>query len=195
MNKSYIMIRLNLISPDYKKMIKVKRILSDIQNLFLYIVLVVIAAAIILIVARQILEDNFLQIVGQTSLISRSPAENKINIEINKKIELAQKTQEDYIAWSRFIINFSKLVPDNVLISSLIVNPNENRTEWQINLSGIAANRDDFLTFKENLLEAKELFNEKEINIPITNLFQKENIQFNINIKIKKEILTNLKFE
>lgn len=188
------MLKLNLISPEYKKNIKMKQILHDVKNLSLYVTLIVVVSATILLIARLILEDNFAETIGQTSLISRNPAENKTNIEINKKIELAKQVQSDYIAWSRLIINFSKLVPNGVEISSFNVNPCPKIDEWTINIVGKAANRNDFLTFKENLLKAKDLF-QKEIDIPITNLFEKENINFNININIKKEVLTNLPLE
>lgn len=189
------MLKLNLASPEYKKAIKIKRILSDVQSLFLHITFIVVVAAIILLIARKILDDNFIEAVGQTSLISRSPTENKKNIEINKKIELAKEIQSNYIAWSRLIINFSKLVPDNIEINSLNVNPAGKQNELMMNISGKAVNREDFLAFKENLLGAKDLFEEKEIDIPITSLFEKENIKFDINIKIKKEVLTSLQLE
>jgi hypothetical protein len=189
------MLKLNLISPEYKKTIKIKKILTDVQNLFLYVTFIVTISATILLIARIILEDNFTEVVEQTSLISRYPAKNKKNTEINKKIELAKSVQDDYIAWSRLIINFSKIVPDEIQINSFNVNPYGATNEWVLNIVGKAANRNDFLTFKENLLAAKELFEEKNIDIPITNLFEKENINFSINIKIKKEILTNLPLE
>lgn len=187
------MITLNLISPDYKKTIKIKKLLNDMQSLFLYIMFIAIVSAIILLIARRILEDNFVEVVGQTSLISRNPMENKKNTQTNKKIQLAQGVQQDYIPWSRLIINFSKLVPDNVMVDSFVVSPGANKNEWGVSLSGLAANRNDFLDFKKNLLEAKDLFDPKDIKIPIANLFEKEDIKFNINLKITKEVLVNLK--
>ncbi|MFH1187252.1 MAG: hypothetical protein V1688_00130 [bacterium] len=187
------MITLNLISPDYKKTIKIKKLLNDIENLFLYVMFIAIMAAIILLIARKILEDNFVEAAERTSLIAMNQAENKKNAQINKKIKLARQIQKDYIPWSRLIIIFSKLIPDNVKIDSFNVIPNGNKDEWEINLSGAAANRDDFLNFKKKLLEAKDLFDEKEIEIPMVNLLKKEKIDFDIKLKIKKNILTDLK--
>lgn len=186
------MITLNLISPEYKKTIKIKKILRDAQNLFLCITLITIITAIVLLAARKVLEDHFVSTIGQTSLISRNQTENKKIVEINKKIQLAKQIQQDYIPWSRLIIHFSKLVPDNIIIDSFNVNPDANKNEFKISLSGTAAVRNDFLDFKKKLLEAKKLFDEKDVEIPVANLFEKEDIKFNINLKIKKEILANL---
>lgn len=186
------MITLNLISPNYKKTIKVKNLLNDAENLFLYIMFISIIVAIILLAARKILEDNFVEAVERTSLGAANPAENKKNTQINKKIQLAKQAQQDYIPWSRLIIIFSKLVPNNVKINSFNVIPGDDKNEWEISLSGTAVNRNDFLDFKKNLLDAKDLFDEKEIEIPIINLLKKEKIDFNINLKIKKETLANL---
>lgn len=187
------MITLNLISPEYKKTIKIKRIVKDAQILFLCIMFIVIVAAIMLLNARRMLDDNFVETIGQTSLVSRNQIENKTNAQINQKIQLAQLVQQDYIPWSRFIIIFSKLIPDNVAIDSLIISPDTNQNEWKINLSGMAVSRNDFLNLKKNLLEAEDMFDEKDIEIPIDSLFEKENLKFNINLKIKKEVLVNLK--
>lgn len=189
------MIGLNLISPEYKKTIKIKKLMNDMQSLFLYIMFIAIVSAIILLIARRILEDNFVEAVSQTSLISRNPMENKMNMQTNKKIQLAKYIQEDYIPWSRLIIRFSELVPENVTIESFIVNPSNKKDEWDVRVSGLSIERKDFLDFKKNLLEAEDLFDPKKIEIPIDNLIEKENIKFNINLKLSKETLTNLKID
>ncbi|MFH1565084.1 MAG: PilN domain-containing protein [bacterium] len=187
------MITLNLISPEYKKTIKIKKILRDGRNVFSYTMFIVILAAIILLIAKRLLDDNYFEAVEQATLISQNPTENKTNKEINKKIKLAWQAQQDYMPWSRLIIMISKLVPDNVTIESFNVNSDVNKTEYKISLSGVAASRNDFLDFKKNLLEAKDLFEEKDIEIPLANLVEKEDIKFDIILKIKKEILANLK--
>lgn len=187
------MITLNLISPDYKKTIKIKKFLHVIQNLFLYILFISVVTAIILLIARSILEGNFVETVEQTFLISKKPAENKQNVETNKKIQLAQRVQQDYIPWSRLIIAFTKLVPENVTIDSLSIITDTAGKEWKMSFTGAAVNRNNFLDFQKNLLGAKDLFGENTIEIPITNLFEKENIKFDIDLKIEKDVLKNLK--
>lgn len=191
------MITLNLISPEYKKTITIKRIFASAQNIILYITFFVILAAIILLIARKNLDENFLEELERTSLISSTPQGSKKNIEINKKIQLAQKVQSDYIPWSKFLIRFSKLIPNNVVVNTLNIVPLDaegKKDGWKINFSGLSKNRNDFLDLKDNILRAEKDGLFAEVNIPRTILFKKENIDFNINLTIKKDTLTGLSF-
>jgi Tfp pilus assembly protein PilN len=187
------MITLNLISPDYKRIIKTKRIFYSLRQLFLYITLFTLILATILLIARKLLDDTLLSELQQTTLVARSLQGNKKIDEINKKIALAQQVQQDYIPWSRLIIDFSKLIPNHTTINSLNIVSGQTEDEWQINISGISATRDDFLSLKKNLLQANDKY--QNVDIPIASLFKKEDINFNISFTVTKEFLNNLSFD
>lgn len=185
------MITLNLIAPSYKKIIKTKHSLSIAQNILFGIALMVILIGIVLLTAQEILSDNFIRSTEHSLLVSQTPKNNREISKINKKITLASNAQKEYIPWSHLLIYLSNIVPNNIRFNSINILPDKNQDTWNISISGIANDRDAFLTLKENLIKTTSKIFEN-LDIPLSNLFQKENIPINITFQIKKENLINL---
>jgi Tfp pilus assembly protein PilN len=78
------------------------------------------------------------------------------------------------------LVNLTKLIPENINIKNLDIDSNK------ISITGWAKSRDELLLFKNNL-ENSELFN--GVNIPLENLLQKDNVDFNIKASIKLDKL------
>lgn len=187
------MILLNLISPDYKKIIKKNFIIKNVKNIFLYITLFVVIINITLLSAKKLLMDNFIKTVDQSTVSSTIPKDNNKIRQINRKIATTEIIQTDYIAWSRLLIYFSSIIPDDVLINSIAIIPDLKNEIWKVKFVGNANNREAFLKLKENMTTEKSIL--ENAQIPLDNLFKKDNIDFQIDFDINKKNLINLPIE
>jgi len=166
------MITLNLISIDYKEKLKLKKLYLKIKNFLFIILIFFILASIILLFAKNILQNNFDELVILNSLVKENS--QKIGGEIktlNMKINAANNIQKQFFPWSKIIIDFTKIVPTGLEIHSLKVNKNS----WVI--TGEVKDRETLLGFKKELEKSKYF---SEVKSPITNLLQKENIDFEL---------------
>ena len=175
--RNYNMITLNLISEELKKEIKLRHLYLFIKKINLALIVITIIIAIILLAAKTILQVNFNNIVEQTTLVTKNNQgyNNKIK-EINSKIDFIEKIQNDFIPWSNLLEIIAKITPEDVNLYYLKINEDKS-----IKIKGKANLRDSLLNFKQKM-EAATVF--KDIDFPIKNILEKENIDFEINAKI-----------
>ncbi len=171
------MITLNLISEELKKEIKLRHLYLFIKKINLALIVITIIIAIILLAAKTILQVNFNNIVEQTTLVTKNNQgyNNKIK-EINSKIDFIEKIQNDFIPWSNLLEIIAEITPGDVNLYYLKINEDKS-----IKIKGKANLRDSLLNFKQKM-EAATVF--KDIDFPIKNILEKENIDFEINAKI-----------
>lgn len=100
--------------------------------------------------------------------------------DINKKVNNISDIYSKHLFWSNVFYKLSNLVPEGVTLSHLTTN------NYQISIVGMAKKRDNFLQFEENMGKS-ECFT--DVNAPLSNLVVKENVDFQIDFKIKKECL------
>lgn len=178
------MLTLNLVSEEQKKEIKLRHIYGFIKKINLALIVIAVTVAIILLVAKIILQSKFNEIVAQTTLVTKNNQGYNSKVrEINGKLNFVAKIQDDFIPWSNLIEDLSAITPAEVKLYYLKLNSDEQT----IKIKGKAGLRQDLLDFKASL-EASPDF--KEINFPIKNILEKENIDFEINGKLN---LSNLK--
>ncbi len=96
---------------------------------------------------------------------------------INLKLAELANIQNQFIPWSNILIYLVKDVPPNIKINFLNIQPSSGKEteQWNVIIRGLAKSRNDFLLFQEQL--KKSQFFEK-VELPIGNLTQKENIEF-----------------
>lgn len=177
------MITLNLLPPAKKQELRLTQLYIAVKNLIILILFLTIITAIALLLTKMTLQNYFNKIVSETTLTTKyANIFNKDIREFNQQIKAVEKIQKDYIPWTKFFINFNKLIPDNIGIDNLSLNGN------QILITGLAKNRDDFLKLKDNLKNS-DLFS--EVVIPLENLLKKENVDFNIKTNINLDELKN----
>ncbi len=166
------MLSLNLVSQGLKKEIKLRRIYSLLNSFSFILVIVVVVLAIILSIAKLILENNFNRIVEQTTLITRNSQgyNNKVRI-INSKIAAVSQIQGEFSVWSPLLSNLAENVPDGVTFSYLKIDGGK------IKIKGIATTRDSLLIFKKNLDKMDSL---KNLDFPLQNILKENNIDFEI---------------
>lgn len=184
------MFTINLISPTYKKIQKVKQILSNIKTFFLSTTLFIAISAIAILLAKKFLFDNYITMIKNTAYTSTSQTERKKINQINQKIKLAENIQKDYIAWSKIIITLSNIIPDGIVINSLNITPTTTVDEWNIHLAGLAHDRDTFMNLKDKLSPSTDLFT--KTTFPLTGIIKKNDIAVNIDLTINRKNLNNL---
>ncbi len=96
--------------------------------------------------------------------------------EISAKLEQIESLQKDNVRWSDFLSDFAAQTGEGITIHSL----SSSRSSGLLAVKGIADTRDSMLAFERNLKNLPYL---SEINIPLKTLLEKEDINFDIQIK------------
>lgn len=172
------MLKLNLISQELKKEIKLRRLYGSLKRIYALLIIVTATAAIMLLTARVILQNNFNKVVEQTTLITKNSQSYNIKVrEINSQLSSIEKIQNDFIFWSRLLGGLTEEVKDDITFYYLGLDKNTKT----LKLKGVSATRESLLAFKENL-EKSTVFD--GIDFPLTNILQKNNINFEIAAKL-----------
>jgi len=172
------MLTLNLISGELKKEIKLRHLYLFIKKINLTLIIITIVVTIILLIAKIILQVKFNDIVDQTTLVTKNNQGYNIKIrDINKRLDFIEKIQNDFIPWSNLLKTMAEITSSDINLNYLKI----NFAEQTIKIKGKAGLRDSLLDFKQKM-EATTIF--KNIDFPIKNILEKENINFEINAKI-----------
>lgn len=174
------MIHLNIIPEKIKNEIKL-RFFYKVSKKFLYLLIIIASVIGIVLMTSEFILYSFLAKEISNSPIdfksSLSTSQNKVT-DINTKINLLEKMQGNFIQWTILLNSLTNIIPEEIRLNSLSI----NRDPATISFNGTANKRDDLLNFKE-ALEGSILF--ENIDFPIQNLLQKENINFEIKAKLK----------
>ena len=172
------MIILNLIPPGQKKDLKQKRIYVTIKELVMLILLFTSIVAILLLVAKNVLEEQLAYLIEKNATtIQVSQSTNRQIYAINQKITAVDKIQKDSKRWSVFFNQLAQLTPNRISYSLAKV----YRQEGVLELQGTAKTTNDLIQLQKNL-EDSSLF--KKINLPLSDLLAKENSSFNLRAEI-----------
>lgn len=179
------MLALNLISEELKKEVKLRHLYLLIKKINLTLIIIAIVAAITLLAAKTMLQSSFNNIIDQTTLITKNNQGYNSKIkDINGKIDFVEKIQNNFIPWSNLLKTVAAITPEDIGLYYLKI----NLAEPAIKIKGKAGRRESLLDFKQSL-EAAAIF--QEIDFPIKNILEKENINFEINAKINLAGLQN----
>ncbi len=100
--------------------------------------------------------------------------------EINLKTSSISKFQERHFYWSHLFYRLSDLMPEGVFINGL------STKDYQVSLTGKAKTRENLLLFQERI-KSSDCFS--EVNVPLSNLVSRENVDFQLDFKLKKNCL------
>src|SRR3989338_7724739 len=180
------MITLNLVSNEQKKEIRLRHVYLFIKKINLTLIIITSAAAVILLSAKTILQIKFNDVVEQTTLVTKNNQgyNNKVR-EINAKINFVEKVQQGHTPWSGLLNLIAEITPRDVNLYYLKVNA-EDKT---LAIKGEAGRRASLLDLKAKM-DKMPLF--ANIEFPIKNILEKENIDFEINASLKPENLPAL---
>ncbi|MFA4818041.1 MAG: PilN domain-containing protein [Parcubacteria group bacterium] len=180
-------IKLNLIPPAKREEIeKAKKVRTVLRWEFGLVFIMVIFLAMlfsisyILQINLNMAENNAGlngQDVERIKQISDFDAQIK---KINVKMSEILKIQSGQLYWTNFFEKLNSSVPVEIIITSIATD------NYKAAVSGKARDRDILITFKENL-EKSGCFD--EVNLPLSSLVARENVDFSIALTIKKECL------
>lgn len=172
------MIRLNIIPQNLKDEIRLENIYESYKS-FLIFCCILLAPFIAVFFGLFFYLGSYGENVRNESSVSSESTENYANrvIEINSKLAFIEKMQEKEMRWTSFLADFSKNVSDGISIKSFSV----KQAAGTLNISGQAKTRDALLEFERNLKAIKYL---SGIEIPLQSLLEKEDIEFNLQLKI-----------
>lgn len=100
--------------------------------------------------------------------------------EINETVEVVGKIERNHFSFTRIFLLLDSIVPERVAVEHLTTK------EYTVMLTGQAATRDDLLAFDARLKESACV---KNVNIPISNLFSQDNVEFQMDFEIQAECL------
>jgi len=124
--------------------------------------------------------------LGNNSEVAELSQEKKLSSfekkfhEINEKADKVGKIELSHLHFTRMFLLLDTLMPEGVSVSNIVTN------EYTVSVSGKAKQRENLLQFDGNLKESDCTAN---VNVPLSNLFSQENIDFQIDFKMKPECL------
>lgn len=101
--------------------------------------------------------------------------------QINSQVTSLSNFQKGHLHWFNAISEVSNTVPDGIYISGLATK------DFKISLSGKAKTRDNLLSFQDKL-KANKCF--ENLNVPLSNLVNKDNVDFQIDFDVQKDCLS-----
>jgi hypothetical protein len=99
---------------------------------------------------------------------------------INLQVSQAEKIEKDQLYWSNVFFHFSQVILPGISIQNLATK------DYTTFLMGKADSRDNLIAFKDKL-EKDGCFS--DINLPLSNLVSKGDIDFQMDLKIKEDCI------
>lgn len=164
--------RLNLLSPEKYQNLKHMVSFQFVKNLLEVILFILSISGVVLLGGQWVLQDYFAKIAEQIVSVSNRYAETNQEIKkINYTLSQVEKIQKEYQSPVTFINALAEKIPTGVILSAMII---DNK---KITLNGKVDTRENFLLLRDNLNTLKSL---KPVEIPPTQLTEKNNIQFSL---------------
>lgn len=194
------MINFNLLPPEIKEELKWEKI----NRSFTIHSLIIIAMIVVFILLLLIIQ---LYSVMKLTDLERTIGLKKENIKVkevknledeigsfNENLIILDKIQKNHLYFSQVISIFAENVPESIQVIRLNIiqpekdkkNKEEGKKNYQVNISGKAAKRDNLLIFK-NALEGTSCF--IKIYSPLSNLIKREDIDFRFTGDLNQEFL------
>jgi Tfp pilus assembly protein PilN len=183
-------IKLNLIPPLRKKEIEKAYILRMIirwQMETFLILLILLALLWQVNCILKIESDSSLKQIemSRQSFFYKDMQDYKEKIKnANAQVADVEKIQREQIYWSKLLDKINKIIFPGIEIDSL------GTEDYQVFLTGMADNRDALASFKEKLTQ-ESCFT--EVDFPLANLVNKENLIFQMQFTVKEECVKTIK--
>jgi hypothetical protein len=172
------MLTLNIIPPNLKNEIRLKNIYKILKKLFSILIILISVYAIIILISQFILQIHFIQTIYATTLVTKTVENYSKQIRnIDNQLNSISKIQKDYINWSRLVEYIAKNTKNDIKFYQIKINKKDDA----VSFIGFAQTRESLMLLKETFENSKYFNN---INFPIKNLLEKNNINFEISAHI-----------
>ena len=173
------MLTLNIISQELKKEIKLKAIFQLLKKSLSILIIIISIYAIVILIAKLILQIHFVRTIQETTLVTKSTENYSKKVkDIDKQLNYIGNIQNEAIDWSYLVEYIAQNTKDDIKFSQIKLDK-ENETVY---LRGKADTRENLLLLKETLDDSTYF---SDIEFPIQNLLEKNNINFDIRAKLK----------
>lgn len=169
------MIYLNLVSEEIKDKIKLKSLYEIIKYGLLSLLVFIVFVSLLFFGANLILEKNYSD-VKDSNLIKREQKDSRV-YEVGNMIIALEDIQNNFQPWSLLLKDISQSSNSKILFSAIRI----NKSDKTITIEGKASDRPGLIDFKEKLQNLESISDFEFFNYDI---FQKENIIFNIKAKL-----------
>lgn len=180
---------LNLLPEEKKELVQRKlRFRFLLWQLFLFFLLELFYFSILigtyLILDFQI--KSLQMAMGTNSKVAELSQEKELSSyekkfqEINEQVDKVGRIDYSHLQFTKMFTLLDSHLPEGITISTLATN------EYTVSLVGKASQRENLLQFDKNLKASNCTAN---VNVPLSNLFSQENIEFQIDFQIKPECL------
>jgi Tfp pilus assembly protein PilN len=99
---------------------------------------------------------------------------------VNSQVSAISNFQEGHLYWYRALSQISDVVPEGVYVNTFVTK------DFKVSLSGKAKTREDLISFQDRIKSNECL---KNLNVPLSNLVNKNNVDFQIDFEIQKNCL------
>lgn len=176
------MIALNLLSPEQKSALRSRIVYSMIERLMTAAVVAVAVSAVLLQVVRMGLERALAQVQARQLLSSQYVSVNDDVRKLNSSLGRIETLQKMAVSPSSLLQEVARLTPEGVAVTGLDVDVRAGT----LRLLGIAARREDLLAYEAALRSSPFV---TALDSPISNLFLKADISFELRITLNAETL------
>ncbi|MDD4476542.1 MAG: hypothetical protein PHY40_00040 [Patescibacteria group bacterium] len=172
-------IKLNLLSNFKKTRLKQMTQFLFLKNILEITIIASSLLAIAMLIGWLVMEDQYIQTAQSTNLVSKQYSVYNQEIKkINKSIKDINSAGAEYFAISPIIMEFAQNLPKDIKINSLDI---DRRTQTLI-ITGTAKTREALIDYQEKLKIVSWI---DGVVTPISQLFQKENVNFEFKMKLK----------
>jgi len=179
MNDNMHYSKINLLSNEKKKRLEHLVKFIFFKELIEIILLVTTFLSIILLLSQSMLQNEFNDLSQSATLVSREFSHYNQEIrKINLDIVNFNNSSKNYYPLTQKVLEFVEKTPNDIKISSLDINKKNN----SIAISGTAKTREALLSYQSSLKNYPWILS---VNTPVSQLFQKDNVSFQINAQIK----------
>lgn len=174
-----MILNLNLMSQNKKRELLILTRINLIKKFFIYSFYILFVFFSFLLIFYYNLDQQLISLSQNRSLINNSFAEYNQEVkELNKDIININVAGEHYQELTPKFFELIESAPQNIRLTSLSLSLDKKA----IFLPGIAKDRDSLLAYEELLKKISWI---KNVEIPKSQLLQKENIIFNIGIELR----------
>ena len=181
-------IKLNLIPKNRKEKIVEKNRISTIIRIETFFVMVLAIFLAMLLLFNYVLNLNLNSTIKNEEKNGKSEKYEQLKdydtkfSQINRKLRDIINIKSDQLYWSRLFLKLNDAIFPGIEIKAI------NTSDYSISLVGISDTRDNLILFKEKLSSEKCFLN---INLPLEDLVEKNNISFKIDLSIDENCLKN----
>lgn len=152
-----------------------------IQRYYVMFLSILIFVAVSLGISNYIFVKEYQEIEAESRVVNQGVYQFESEIKkINSRISMLDTIQSDFVPWTYVFKAISNISSNGISYTSIVINK-ENK---EVRLKGFSNERSELLKLKSGL-ESSVVFT--DINFPIQNILEKENIRFDITAILNME--------